>query len=197
MRGYNGEMAIEIEAKIKVADLGQVAARLRGLGARERGRVVQRDWFFDRADGSMRRGDVGLRLREETGADGVKTVMCYKGPRLKGRYKEREEIEFTLSDAEQGREFLAALGFEATLAFEKRRWLWELQGCEVCLDEVVELGAFVEVEGPGEQQVHQTLAALGLKETEHIAESYVTMLARRQEEMGRQSRGELFFGDKK
>ena len=184
-------MAVEIEAKIKVAGLAEHAARLRELGANERGRAVQQDAFFDRPDGSLRSGDEGLRLRQECGS----SVLCYKGSRQGGRYKAREEIQFTVSDAEQGRAFLEALGFEATLAFEKRRWLWELQGCQVCLDEVVELGTFVEVEGPSAEQVGKVLETLGLKDADHITRSYVTLLGERLTEQGRANRGEWFLRD--
>ena len=177
-------MAVEIEAKIRVAGLQGYAAQLRELGASLRGQVMQRDLFFDRAAGSLRAGDMGLRLREERRSQGVTVQMCYKGPRRNGRYKEREEIQFTVSDAEQGRAFLAALGFQATLTVQKRRELWLLQGCEVCLDQVQQLGTFVEVEGPDPDNVTKVLQALGLNDAEHIAKSYVTMLAEKIEKEG-------------
>ena len=177
-------MAIEIEAKIRVADLAGVAARLGELGAQAQGTVSQRDVFFDTAEGELRAGDVGLRVREESGGDGVEMTMCYKGPRRQGRYKDREEIEMVVGDGRQGQALLEALGFEATLTVEKQREVWRWQECEVCLDEVQQLGAFVEIEGPSEEQVGKVLAALGLEDTDHISTSYVSMLAEKLQEQG-------------
>ena len=45
------------------------------------------------------------------------------------------------------------------------------------LDEVAELGKFVEIEGPDEAAVNRVRASIGLPETAFVRESYVSMVA--------------------
>jgi len=174
-------MPIEIEAKFKVPQLEPYAQRLEQLGGQLRHRIFQRDRYFDRPDRSLLKTDSGLRLREEQDQDDNKMLssrMCFKGPRQKGPYKRREEIEFELSDARQADKLLTALGYELTMVVEKKRQVWRLDESEVCLDEVTKLGSFVEIEGPGEADIEAVAEKLGLDNNEHLRSSYAVMLAR-------------------
>ena len=170
-------MAVELEAKMKVATLAGYHGCLESLGAEHVGQVVQRDHFFDRPDGSMIDEDCGLRLRRESGRGSVDSQLCFKGPRQEGMYKQRLEVEFTVGDANAAVQFLEAVGFVPTITYEKRRDVYHLHGCDVCLDEVVRLGCFVEIEGPDEQSVSKVRALLNLQDCTPILESYVSMLA--------------------
>ena len=91
-------MQTEIEAKIKVAELESYSQRLKTLQAEFLQSIVQRDHFFDLPDRSLKKADSGLRLRQESGPTGSRTIMCFKGPRDKNSaYKKRQEIEFKIS----------------------------------------------------------------------------------------------------
>ena len=59
-------MQIEIEAKIKVAELGEFVKRLEGLEGKLLSKGIQRDFYFDRAAASLQSAGCGLRLRQET-----------------------------------------------------------------------------------------------------------------------------------
>ena len=56
-------MPVEIEAKMKVADLGAVRARLQACGAQMQSIVLETNTFFDTEDRTLLARDQGLRLR--------------------------------------------------------------------------------------------------------------------------------------
>jgi len=170
-------MPTEIEAKIKVDDLENFSHLLKSLGAQPQRDVLQRDFFFDRPDHSLKNADCGLRIRREKYRDAIKNILCFKGPKAKDSpYKKRQEIEFEAGDGLLARQFLQALGYQLLLSFEKRRaeWLWE--NCTICLDEVAVLGNFLEIEGPEESAVRKVVTAFGLSDQQTIRQGYSSML---------------------
>jgi len=168
----------EIESKMKVEQLAGYAERISELGGKLCGRVEQRDCYFDRQDCPLLKNDSGLRVREDVGPDGSKISICFKGPRQKGIFKRREEIEIELavSDSAKASLLLKRLDYAPRLTVEKNRQLWQLDNCLVCLDKVKKLGCFVEIEGPDEQTINAVAAKIGLKDNKHIRSSYVEML---------------------
>ncbi|MBN2376692.1 MAG: class IV adenylate cyclase [Sedimentisphaerales bacterium] len=187
-------MAIEIEAKIKVTQISPIEERVKACSGKLLQQVTQRDYFFDRSDRSLVQGDRGLRIRRETSAATSKTILCYKGPRSKGStYKSRQELELEVDDFDTAQDFLLGLDFELTLAFEKKRDLWQLDDCSVCLDKVVELGSFVEVEGPNQAAVRVVLEKLELAEQSQLPDSYAVMLAKLLQEREDLDPQALFF----
>jgi len=187
-------MHLEIEAKIKVENLDIYAQRLKQLGLHLHHQYTQRDYFFDRPDHSLQKADSGLRLRVQSDAKHQQIMLCYKGPRATdASFKSRREIEFTVDDLNATRELLEALGFEITIAFEKRRFQWLLDDCSVCLDEVIEIGYFIEIEGPSEQAVSDALTKLQLTDAPHVTDGYAALLAQHLKNTNRPQTLELFF----
>jgi len=185
---------VEIEAKIKVESLEKVAGQLEGLGAVHEHREYHFDSYFVDAGSVLTRGDRGLRLRQLTVGDKVTAIVTYKGPREQTRFKSRREIEVEVADIEAMAVLLEELGFRKRLAFEKRRDLWRLNDCEVCLDELPLLGSFVEVEGPGECEIDGVLSKLGLAGASHISEGYSRLMRDRIFELGL-DKHEILFDD--
>ena len=169
-------MKMEIEAKIKVESLGPVSEKLKSLGGEFRADVTQRDTYFDAA-GTLVKSDSGLRLRCQVIDGAEEIILTYKGAKQAGKFKSRKEIEVTVNNFDAMAELLAELGYERTIEFEKKRSLWVFQGCEVCLDELEQLGSFVEVEGADENTINSVLERLGLAESEHISKTYSKMIA--------------------
>jgi len=187
-------MPTEIEAKIKVDDLENFSHRLQSLGAKQRRIVLQRDFFFDRPDHSLKNTDCGLRIRQEKYRDAVKNILCFKGPVAKDSpYKKRQEIEFEAGDGLLARQFLQALGYQLTLTFEKRRSEWRWENCTICLDEVAVLGKFLEIEGPDESAVRKALTALELSDQQTIRSGYASMLYQRAHEAHTPPPHEFYF----
>ena len=178
-------MALEIEAKMKVADLDVIRARLSAAGATRVGARLEMNAFFDTPERLLKSRDEGLRVRAMTDEAGVaSSVLTFKGPHVGATdaeagdaLKRREEIEFGVGSFDDAGAVLARLGYGPTLAFEKRRETWRLGGCLVELDELPHLGTFVEIEGDADAiaAVRRTLA---LDAEPLIARGYIGMIAR-------------------
>ena len=171
----------EIEAKYRLSDFANLRARLGARGAGRIGTVLELNRIFDSRDGKLRESGCGLRLRinrplAEHGKEAA--VLTYKGPRESGRLKIREEIETTLTDPAAGVTLLHRLGFYEIVIYEKRRETWRLGDCEICLDELPELGCFAEIEGPGVAEVCDLGESLGLTEAMMLRQTYVALVHR-------------------
>jgi adenylate cyclase class 2 len=176
-------MAIEIEAKMKVADLGPVRKKLAQSDARRISAELETNLFFDRRDGMLRKADKGLRIRRAKAKSGKeRCTVTMKGPLMPGNLKSRDEIQFTVDDPKAARELFENLGFALKLSFQKRRETWKFRGCEVALDELPHLGRFVEIEGPSRKKIVSARKALGLSGHPLISTGYVSMLARHLDE---------------
>jgi predicted adenylyl cyclase CyaB len=170
-------MALEIEAKMKLANRGLVVRRLGQLGARSAGQVLETNIFFDTEDGDLQTAGSGLRLRRSVDARGKqKLVLTAKGPMLPGPLKVRPEAELTVTSAADAEQFLAQLGYRKTLLFEKRRQSFLLESCRIELDELPLLGRFIEIEGPTQAAVMDLRKRLGLGRRRLIKSGYASLL---------------------
>ncbi len=181
-------MHIEIEAKLKVDSPRRVARRLKELGAEFLRSRLHTDTYFDDGKSSLRKSDSALRIRRQLIGRKEQVVITFKGPKQKGRFKRRQEIQFDVGDARLAEQFLAALGYKPMLVFQKKRRVWRLGGCEVALDTLPLLGDFVEIEGPGEKQIASVQKKLGLADLPHIPESYASLMERKLRKLGRRNK---------
>src|SRR4051794_32479694 len=119
-------MPVEIEAKMKVPDLAQVRARLQECQAQPKGTVMENNTFFDTKDHSLLAKDQGLRLRHTKDLSGgnEKSIVTFKGPRMQGPLKSREERELTVGNPKDAMALLESLGYSRVLTFQKRRESW-------------------------------------------------------------------------
>jgi len=150
----------ETEVKFFVQDLKKIETRLLELEARLiQARTHEINYRFDRPDGSMRKSSQVLRLRLDTEAK-----LTYKGPsRLtEGGVMTRKEIEFSVSDFDNAKEFLVSLGYQPRIFYEKFRTIYELKHTHIMLDELP-YGTFIEVEGDNAEEIQETVHNLGLK----------------------------------
>ncbi len=153
---------------------------------------VHTDTYFDDSKNSFRKSDIALRLRRMRIGRKEKAALTFKGPRLRGRFKQRQEIQFDVSNADSAEIFLAALGYKKSIVFQKKRQLWRLDGCEVALDELPLLGTFVEIEGPDEKRIAAVQKKLGLSDLPHEPESYAVLMQKRICQL-RITKKEMFF----
>lgn len=181
-------MHSEIEAKLKVDSLETVERRLVECGASFLRETIQMDRYYDTTDREMTRTDKALRLRADTKGGRERFVLAYKGPKEPDDYKKRVELQTEVSDAEATELLLGELGYAKALAFNKKRRLWQLQGCEVALDELPLLGVFVEIEGPDSDTIARVQAMLGLSDVPHIMASYACMIGERLTQLAIQTR---------
>jgi homotetrameric cytidine deaminase len=150
-----------LELKARDPDPARSLERALALGAEDRGEIAQRDTYFGRVGGR-------LKLREQT--PGETELIQYRrvdeaGPRTS---------EYRLVGVGEGdalRDALdAALGTLAVVEKRRRLLLWE--DVRIHLDEVEELGSFVELEATDEDpdKIDRLRAELEIEDL--IAESY-------------------------
>ncbi len=171
-------MPTELESKLRVASHEPVREKLRAASAAYVGRVLETNRILDDDDGRLLTSGCGLRIRRIQVLDGrgPKPTVTFKGPKTAAKFKQREEWETEVDDADAMTHILAALGFKDRILFEKRRETWKLGECTVELDDVAQLGLFVEVEGPTEESIDAVLALVGLDGGSPIHDSYIAML---------------------
>ena len=173
-------MCTEIEAKLKVDSLHEIADKLTGLGAEFLTEQLQTDTYFDDADSKLTRTDRCLRLRRQLTGENEKIFLTYKGAKEKDEFKKRREIEIEIKSADSAEKLLLALGYKRALVLEKKRRIWLLGDCKIALDELPLLGGFVEIEGPDSRKITDVQKDLGLADLPHITESYASLVAKKQ-----------------
>ena len=136
------------------------------------------DAYFDDGKSSLRKADSALRLRHQLIGKRDQVVITFKGPRRRGRFKQRQEIQFEVSDGLLAEMFFAAIGYKRTIVYQKKRRVWHYRDCEIALDELPFLGKFVEIEGPGAKKIAAVQKKLGLEDLPHIHQSYAVMMAK-------------------
>lgn len=185
-------MCIEIEAKLKVESFDQIKERLENLAAEFLDEKLQTDYYFDDANGDLAKTDKCLRLRREVGRSGEKIFLTYKGAKDKAAFKKRSEINLEVADSQAATKLLTSLGYEKALVFEKKRQTWRLGDCEVALDQLPLLGAFVEIEGPDENKIADVQRKLGLADLPHVKNSYADLMVDKLTELGHEQKEVLF-----
>lgn len=169
----------ELEVKFYVSDLPAIERQLLELEAPcSQGRVLETNLRFDTPDGALAQGFKVLRLRQDTSAR-----LTFKGPAsMLGGARLRPEIEFEVSDFENARLFLEALGYQLSMAYEKYRTIYELAGVHVTLDELP-YGKFVELEGPDPLSLRWVCQKLALNWEAQSPASYVLLFEQLKQEL--------------
>jgi len=168
---------MEVEVKARCDDIDVVEARAMALGARFEKDVEQSDIFLSHPSRDFGKTDESLRMRWVRD----RCYLTYKGPRMKGLVKAREEIELEVGDGEGLLAALERLGFRKVGEVTKIRRILRLDDADICLDDVEDLGTFVEVEVKAKdievakRRAMSILKSLGL-EKNIVKSSYYEML---------------------
>ncbi len=179
-------MGYEVELKYRLTDHGELERRLAELGADRGPEISQEDVYFSHPSRDFAVTREALRIRRV----GAENRITYKGPRLSGPTKTREEIEIAVTPGDPASRQLAGLfenlGFQPVATIRKSRTPfhlhWHGHAVEIVLDTAMELGHFAEIETlaetdleiPAAQAAIQALAEeLGLTEVE--PRSYLRM----------------------
>ncbi len=160
---------LETEIKIEVLSFRGFRKRLKEAGFRiKHRRVFERNTIFETTPPTLRPSGCLVRLREA----GSKFTITYKGPATVGKHKSREEVEFTVSDADAAYTFLTRLGYLPGFVYEKYRTEYAEAGSKgvVTLDETP-IGIYAELEGE-EEWIDVTAKTLGIADTEYLTASY-------------------------
>ncbi len=128
----------------------EIEARLTEMGWEMGPALEQIDRYLQHPARDFGETDEALRIRSV----GSKNFVTYKGARIDSTTKTRRELELPLPDGESYRsdfeQMLALLGFEPVMTIRKlRRKIpchWAHYAMEISLDEIDELGTFIELE---------------------------------------------------
>lgn len=159
---------LEIEIKAWCDGHDSVRSRLEASGALFSETRNEVDIYFNHPARDFAQTDEALRLRSVNG----KCRLTYKGPKLSTRSKARVEHETDAGDLESVKNIMLCLGFTVSGTVEKKRNLYILNSIEICLDDVADLGTFVELEKKGqlgqgiEDELFKLAADLGLSRFE-------------------------------
>ena len=131
---------MEIEVKFKIDDFEKIRENLEAINAEFDGVENEEDHYLEHPCRDFYRSDEALRVRILDD----KTILTYKGPRKVSDYKIREEVE-SLTDPNI-LEILKKLDFVEIAVIKKRREKYRFENVNILLDDVYELGKFVELE---------------------------------------------------
>lgn len=172
-------MGHEHELKFRIRDAAAMRETLRAAGASFESKAFEINSIFDTRDRALRNRGCGLRVRRArvVGADAEIVTLTYKGPVEASPVKSRQEIETRLADAVGMCTILDKIGLIEFVTYEKRRETWRLDDCEIVLDELPQLGWWLEIEGPSPAAVETMRSRLGLTGTPPSRTTYVEMAA--------------------
>ncbi len=164
---------LEVEVKAHVTDFGEVESKLSQIGARKLKTEHQKDIYFNAPHKDFAQTDEALRIREIPEEDSSKFILTYKGAKLDDASKTRKEIEVQVEDPENTASLLESLDFRPVRTVKKDRVIYSYEDYTITLDEVYEVGKFVEIEkglAEGEdyqdilQEIFEIYRKLGIEE---------------------------------
>ncbi|WP_347877247.1 class IV adenylate cyclase [Streptomyces sp. 8K308] len=116
---------IEAELEARVRDPERVAERLERRGP---GRVERyRDTYYDDGARTLGGRDHELRVRTVESAQGVRSVLTFKGAVIDADSGSKPEQETEVAEVEALHAILRGLGYQPAIAFEKRCRNYEFQ----------------------------------------------------------------------
>src|SRR5579864_5675661 len=172
-------MKREVEVKFRVADLRELARRLRAAGFRlVTRRTREMNTLYDLPGEVLRARKELLRLRQY----GAEWKLTHKSGTKRGRHSSRVELETGVSDGKKMDAILRALGYAPSFRYEKFRAEWGDKKGQVVVDETP-IGNFCEIEGPS-RWIDATAKKLGVKPEDYITKNYATLFADWKQESG-------------
>lgn len=175
---------IEVEVKAHVNDPKLVERSIIALGASPIGIEAQVDTYYSVPYRDFAETDEAIRIRVQ----GNKSFLTYKGPKMDSVSKTRKEYEVEVNDADCMGDILSSLGFAPVATIVKKRKKYRLVDFIISLDEVRNLGDFIEVEvslmdskshEDKVESIFRLFEKLGIGRDESIRKSYLEMIRER------------------
>jgi adenylate cyclase class 2 len=181
---------MEIEIKARLKDKAAIMKKLAALGCKFSEVKIQDDMVWVEKAGSLEdfhSNKVFLRIRIQ---NGEKVILTAKSPKAKQGDESlvKREHEIVVSSADEARNILSMLGLQEAVRVVKQRQTAKYEGYEICIDEIEDLGSFIELEKIAEgkdaariqKKMFEFLETLGISPEDQIKKGYdVLMLERR------------------
>ncbi len=169
----NSRQMIEIEVKIKIADIEPYHDKLKRLGAEcIKPRHFEENVLYDYSEKPLFHRRKALRLRRM----GKKTFLTFKGtPQRSRQFKIRDEFETEIKNQKEMKKILKALGLKPVYEYRKHRTVYKKKQIKICLDEI-SIGQFIELEGP-QSDIVRFAQTLGFSRKDFIKDDYISLLS--------------------
>ena len=170
----------EIEVKARVRDREQLLHAARTLGIMFGDAVTQHDTTYEC---ELAHDDPEwniFRLRQQGG----KTILTMKH-KASNRRRDNYEYETIVESGDEIAKMLVRLHYNEGVTIQKRRRIAHHHGVEICLDEIDELGMFIEVEKLADEtadvdavqsELWQLLVGLGMHPEDRVFKGYDTLM---------------------
>lgn len=169
----------EIEIKAKLVDRKSVVHKLEALGCVFEPTVTQEDTVYVKNSfesiETFKANGIFLRLRVRS--DGV--VLFTVKQRMENDL-EAIEHETQIESREEMEKALTLMGYKKAIRVKKSRVVTHYNGCEICLDEVEDLGNFIEMEKLVEdgdakhiqEELFSFFESIGINREDHVLVGY-------------------------
>lgn len=170
----------EIEVKAKVRDLKNLLENAKQLGIRFGESITQEDVTYETA---LPKDDPDwniFRIRTQ----GNKFILTMKYA-ASSRSRDNHERETKIEDAKEVADMLERVGYSFGVRIHKTRKIAKHRGLEICLDEIDELGTFIEVEKLADdnadvdsiqKELWELLVELGVDPKDRVHKGYDTLM---------------------
>lgn len=172
---------IEIEVKARVENPKRVEREIIAMGAIPVGIENQADTYYNSQYRDFKETDEALRVRVKDG----EYFLTYKGPKMDSVSKTRKEFQVEINDADNMGTILSSLGFFPVATVSKKRKNYRIGDFCIALDEVRNLGNFIEIEIPARdsknyeekvESIFKFIERLGIGRKSTIRRSYLEMM---------------------
>jgi len=168
----------EIEIKAVLKNKEMVMQKLTSLGCVFEAPVVQNDTVYTKNVGSLkefRTNDVFLRIRVKNNSKILFTVKKRMANDL-----DAIEYEVEVNSREEMENALLIMGYKEAVRINKTRIVTHYNNCEICIDDVENLGSFIEMEklteeGDSEkiqEELFQFFELLGIRREDRVMSGY-------------------------
>lgn len=183
--------SFEVEVKVPIEDIELMTRKLVKLGVEELNSEVQIDTYFDHPCRTFVKTDEAVRVRtrrplNEQGlaSSHAPNELTYKGPKLDEKTKTRIEYSVGIDNTDHLTSMLESLGFKPIAEVVKKRTFFELRDITISIDDVEDVGLFLELESIAHQKdemesakraIFEILDELEIGEEQTIRDSYLEM----------------------
>ncbi len=168
---------MEIEIRAKINNIKEKEKIIINLGAKLNKKKYQVDKYFGSVDLFKKVGySFLLRVRNE----GDKKFLTYKGDKFK-KDGVWQEYEFEIKNEKEAETMLKEMGLDNIIEVFKKRIEYHFDSLTICLDEIKDLGSFIEIESQvdsdeNKEKLEKLMKLLGIEKNQIIHKGYVTML---------------------
>jgi len=184
----------EVEIKLPIADKETMKQKIIQAGGVPLNTDLQIDIYYDHPCRSFSETDESIRIRRRSltkdsltqDSEHASVELTYKGPKVDKKTKTR--IEYTVDLEEKNYEnvnkILISIGFRFVATITKIREFFDISGITASLDDVTDVGLFIELEliadgndrmKEARERILKLVKTLGLNEKDTIRESYLEL----------------------